>query len=81
MFIRVSGGRKKSEKFVATEGTITVSTNVSGASVKVASGSEIKAEGTARVQHQVQLSQQESLPLVHTKSQYLKKDTKIKLSL
>ena len=47
MFIRASGGRKKSGKFVSTEGTITVSTNVSGASVKVASGSEIKAEGTA----------------------------------
>ena len=47
MFIRASGGRKKSGKFVSTKGKITVSTNVSGASVKVTSGSEIKAEGTA----------------------------------
>ncbi|MCI5502441.1 MAG: PEGA domain-containing protein [Lachnospiraceae bacterium] len=42
MFIRVSGGRKKSGKFVATEGTITVTTNVSGASVKIESGSSVK---------------------------------------
>ena len=37
MFIRVCGGRKKSEKFVSTEGTISVTTNISGASIKITS--------------------------------------------
>ena len=41
MFIRASGGRKKSGKFVATEGTISVTTNVSGATIKITSGGSI----------------------------------------
>ena len=44
MFIRVCGGRKKSEKFVSTKGTISVTTNVSGASITIkdiTSGSSI----------------------------------------
>ncbi|MCI5500723.1 MAG: PEGA domain-containing protein [Lachnospiraceae bacterium] len=45
MFIRVCGGRKKSEKFVSTKGTITISSNVTGASIKVLNGAEVVAEG------------------------------------
>ena len=37
MFLRVYGGRKKSENFVSTKGTISVTTNISGASIKITS--------------------------------------------
>ena len=47
MFIRVCGGRKKSEKFVSTEGSVTVTANISGASIKIVTGSKIVATGTA----------------------------------
>ena len=46
MFIRVSGGRKKSEKFVSTKGTITISSNVTGASIKVLNGAEVVTTAT-----------------------------------
>ncbi|MCI5501818.1 MAG: carboxypeptidase-like regulatory domain-containing protein [Lachnospiraceae bacterium] len=51
MFIRACGGRKKSEKFVSTKGTISVTTNISGASIKITSGAStsasVVAEGVA----------------------------------
>ncbi|MCI5502069.1 MAG: PEGA domain-containing protein, partial [Lachnospiraceae bacterium] len=47
MFIRVCGGRKKSEKFVSTKGSVTVTANISGASIKIVTGSKIVATGTA----------------------------------
>ncbi|MCI5500532.1 MAG: PEGA domain-containing protein [Lachnospiraceae bacterium] len=48
MFIRVCGGRKKSEKFVSTKGTITISSNISGASIKVTSGSQLVVSDTMK---------------------------------
>ncbi|MCI5501251.1 MAG: PEGA domain-containing protein [Lachnospiraceae bacterium] len=46
MFIRASGGRKKSEKFVSTEGTISVTTNITGASITVMEGATVVATGS-----------------------------------
>ncbi|MCI5501463.1 MAG: PEGA domain-containing protein, partial [Lachnospiraceae bacterium] len=46
MFIRVCGGRKKSEKFVSTKGTITITSNVTGASIKVLNGAEVITTAT-----------------------------------
>ncbi|MCI5500592.1 MAG: hypothetical protein MR409_01545 [Lachnospiraceae bacterium] len=47
MFIRVCGGRKKSEKFVSTKGTITITSNISGVGIKVVSGTAVYTAGTA----------------------------------
>ena len=46
MFIRASGGRKKSEKFVSTKGTITITSNVTGASIKVLNGADVITTAT-----------------------------------
>ena len=46
MFIRGSGGRKKSEKFVATEGTISVTTNITGAAVEILDGAKVVTSGS-----------------------------------
>ena len=47
MFIRICGGRKKSEKFVSTKGTISVTTNISGASITIMDGSKVVTSGSA----------------------------------
>ena len=46
MFIRVCGGRKKSEKFVSTKGTISVTTNITGAAVEILDGTTPVATGS-----------------------------------
>ena len=46
MFIRVCGGRKKTEKFVSTKGTISVTTNITGASITVMDGATPVASGS-----------------------------------
>ena len=47
MFIRGCGGRKKSEKFVSTKGSVTVTAIISGVGIKVVSGTAVYAAGTA----------------------------------
>ncbi|MCI5502073.1 MAG: PEGA domain-containing protein [Lachnospiraceae bacterium] len=46
MFIRVCGGRKKSEKFVSTKGTISVTTNITGAAVEIYDGPTLVTTGS-----------------------------------
>ncbi|MCI5500602.1 MAG: PEGA domain-containing protein, partial [Lachnospiraceae bacterium] len=43
---KASGGRKKSEKFVSTKGTISVTTNITGAAVEIYDGPTLVTTGS-----------------------------------